>query len=132
MANGPIVLLSSSQTQGFQAGSILQMLSTLAAADTRVVTLDSPPSNSARSKRKMNDIINILYCSKRHFGQGILYSWFTRVLLFVILGATIKRKIFFLGPQNSKLVKNQRKEQLQSCSRVKGLFRLKEKITDEN
>ena len=40
------------QSQGFQAGSILLMFLRLAASDMRVEILDDPSSNSAKSKRK--------------------------------------------------------------------------------
>ena len=40
------------QSQGFQAGSILLMFFRLAASDMRVEILDDPSSNSAKSKRK--------------------------------------------------------------------------------
>ena len=47
--NNYIVYHGMGQSQGFQAGSILQIFFRLAASDMSVVTLDDPFSNSARS-----------------------------------------------------------------------------------
>ena len=44
---------SDHHNQGFQAGSMREMFSTLADSLINVVTLDSPPSNSARSTKRL-------------------------------------------------------------------------------